>query len=428
MIEALERGSQLAQAGETIRHSSFLRLQDIKNLSTRVELGKEQLQNQMQKSLNYILNEQHPVSHLFPAATSARQDKENHYQDAWVRDLSMIGLALFDPLILELYPKEEELGKRIRSSGPRLIEGMLNLFGREPWNSAFEQDIKESKDQWGRTYTHLVKEAPPIHSKVDGKDCVWPTQNQPDCWGEFLIATASGIKEGIVKLGKDKKKTLDKIASYLIRAQLDRFKQYSMWEWGEVYQPAPLSTVALCAMGLEEISPHLLDGVKEPAKLEAKKLQAVAANLYPNEYTVPSGHESKTDLATLVAFSVGALNGHSFIDYADIADKELGNGEYPGKKRYKGDHYHRTDQEAIWFMGSLMEAKVCLELRDLKEEVGLREKGLNSLRRAKAVYDHYGYSPELFRIQDGVLVPSKNHLLWSEALMAQASSRALVLV
>lgn len=427
MIGALERGPQLMQSEETARFS-YLRPQDIKDLSARVELGKDHLQMQMQKSLNYILNEQHLTSHLFPAATAARQDQENHYQDAWVRDLSMIGMALFDPLILKHYSQGERTGDRIRSSGARLINGMLSLFGQEPWESGFEQEIVEDKDQWGRTYTHLVREAPPTHSKVDGKDCSWPTQNQPDSWGEFLIAAASGIKHGVVKLDDEQKKTLGKIADYLVRTQVDKFKQFSMWEWGEVYQPAPLSTVSLCAMGLEEISPHLSEKTREAVRSEAKKLQIVVANLYPNEYTVPNGHESKTDMATLVAHSVGALSRHSFTEYSDIADQELGNGEHPGKKRYRGDDYHKKDQEAIWPMGTIMEAKVCLELGKSQESPELREKGLSGLRKAKMVYDRYGYIPELLRVEDGVFVPSKNHLLWNEALMTQACSRALILV
>lgn len=408
-----------------------LRPQDVVEFSAKVDLGRERLQSQMKKSLNCILDEQHPVSHLFPAATVARYDKEHRYDETWIRDLYVNGMTLFNEKILEIYPKGEEMGDRIRSSGESLIKGQLKLFSKEPWVRGFEQEIVEDKDQWGRAYTRLTEEAPPIHFKVDGECCSWPTQNQPEAYGGFLSATAKGIKQGIVRLDEEEKKTLGRIAGYLTKAQLDRFKHTAMWEMGEVYQPGSLSTLAICAMGLEEISPYLADNLKEKTKLEAERLRKEVSGLFPNDYTVPDGHKSKTDLATLVAFSVGALKNHSIVDYFKIADVELGNGDHLGKRRWIGDIYGLSvpgQEEATWLMGSIMEAKVCLESKEQDEGVKLKERGLNSLRKVMMVHDVYDYSPELFMVQGGVIVPSVNHLLWNEAETALTCAVALDLV
>lgn len=389
----------------------------------------EALKRQIEKSLNIVVGQQHPSSGLFPAATLDNRDTDNHYQDSWVRDQAFVALALSDPLLLKTYSEGTETGKRIRTASSRLVLGMFDLFGKEPWVNSFDQEVGEGPDPFGRKHRYLTQAAPPIHFKVDGSACAWPTQNQPDSWGEFLKATAQTVDQGLVTLDKKRLGVLDKIANYIVRLDLNNgFKHSSMWEWGEVYLPASLSTLALCATGLEEIGPYLSDKTKESALVEAEKLRTAIANLYPYESTVPNDHKSRTDMATLVAFSAGALDGHSFPDYSNVADQELGNGEHPGKKRYIGDNYQASDQEAIWPMGAIMEAKVLLELAKSRGEVGLREKGLSNLRKARLVSDKFGYSPELLRVENGVLVPSKNHLLWNEALMAQACSRALVLV
>lgn len=393
------------------------------------QLGEQELLSQLETSAHVLYNQQHPYSHLFPASAKERYDASGHYSHSWVRDNAMIGMALSDPAVLDLYPKTTKMGKDIRTLGSRLTLGMLKLFSKEPWSSAFEQKVEEREDSDGQTYTHLTRSAPPVHFDVDGRNCDWPTQNQPDSWGEFLIATGQAVRQDIIKLDSKQQVVIDRIVDYLLRVKVDRLKQSSMWEWGEVYSPPPLSTLALCAMGLKHslslVSPHL----KEPIRRTVRRLQEGIEHGYPVEYTVPQGHSGKADLATLVALSLGALDGFSSSKYFIIANPELGNGDYPGKKRYLGDHYQRTGEEPIWPMGAVLEANVFLgkaiiNSGDIARKY--KEIGLNSLRKAKAVYDRYGYIPELLQIHKGALVPNNNHLLWNEALMAQACSKALL--
>lgn len=388
----------------------------------------------IENSVSVILQEQHPVTGLFPAATKKHHIERDHYLHTWVRDSSMVAATFFDPIPLNL--QDSSTKKSIIASGARFIHGMLNVFASEPWKESFAQNIDTKKDEYGRQYTTLTKEAPPIHLQMDGKQCSWPTQNQPDSWGEFLISLGLGLKQGLFTVDAKQQDTIESIAKYLLRIKVADLEQFSMWEWGRIRHPAPISSVAIVAKGLEQISPFVSVDSKESIRRAVSNARIFVEHNYPRDYTIPFGHHSETDLATLVAYGLGALDGFFLSPYFIKANKELGNGQHPGKKRYIGDHYYRGDGEsgeAIWPMGALFEAKIFLEkaissFKNEDHDTGrkFQLRGVACLKKLADLRKKHGYIPELLEQRDGKLIPNNNHLLWNEALAIQVYSRAEV--
>jgi hypothetical protein len=391
--------------------------------------GKTSFIDAIKTSIEIILREQHSVTGLFPAATKKCHVGKNHYAHAWVRDSSMIAATFFDPFLLSI--QDSNSRKSIIASGTSFVYGMLDISASEPWREAFAQGIDTKKDGYGRQYTTLTKEAPPIHLRMDGNQCAWPTQNQPDSWGEFLISLGLGLKQGLFIVDVKQKNTIESIAKYLLKIRVRDLEQSSMWEWGQVRHPAPISSVAIVAKGFDMIMPHSSSELKESLGQEIGNSKQFIETRYPADYTVSCDHRSRTDLATFVAHGLGALEEFSLERLLEEADMELGNGQHPGKKRYIGDHYYRGDEEAIWPMGTLIEAKIFLE-RSIKsfkngnynEGKKLQLRGVTCLKIITGLQSQYGYLPELFEQRDGKLIPNGNHLLWNEALLIQVCARA----
>lgn len=403
------------------------------SLDVRDRLGDNELLRVCERSLETIINEQNPQTGLFPAATRVHHLRERHYGDSWVRDGAINILALLDPFILKLYPAGTTIGDATRAAGKLAANGMLTLFNTEPWYSGFRQGVEDAIDEYGRSYTRLVGEPPPVHMKVDGSVCAWPTQNQPDSWGEFLIAEERAIRAGALSLDETQQKTTNAIAGHIVGIDTPNHEQVSMWEWVEVHHPAPTSSIAIDAEGLQKISPFVTNlFLKEYLRRSVRRYREVANAAYPVEYTTLD-HRGKTDLATYVAHSVDAFEGQSLSRYLLAAIPELGDGQYPGKRRYLGDHYDNVEGEAIWPIGTLIESKIFLERAILSLEKGagktaglFAEKGLGALQRVLDMIQRVGYNVELLKWVKGELVPNGNHLLWNEALLAQAISRAVV--
>ncbi|MBI2028072.1 MAG: hypothetical protein HYT07_00550 [Candidatus Levybacteria bacterium] len=399
------------------------------------DLDREFLLGQINKSARILIREQHDISHLFPAAASEKSVEKDHYHHSWVRDGAMIKHALLDPIFGKV--GDPNLVREGRKAAVNGIKSSLSLFANEPWSSGFGQKIEETKDAYGRDCTRLTQDAPPIHFMIDGKNCPWPTQNQPDSWGILLTVIDQAVRQNILTLTEEEKEVVTKISNFLGRARIGTLQQFSMWEWGIVYEPPPTSTLALCSRGLELAIPIVLENQKEANRRAASTLRKAVERQYPEEYTVTNGHESKSDMATLVAAHMGALDGLSLYRFFRIAHPELGNGQYPGKRRFRGDHYYRVDEEeAIWPMGALLEANIflgkALFLRKNDSSSKLAERfarlGLKSLQKVQDLTEKCGYIPELLQIKKEGLSPNDNHLLWNEALMLQASSRAFALV
>lgn len=389
----------------------------------------------IKKSVSVIVDHQHSETGLFTAATKEHHVEADDYHRSWVRDGVMDERALAELARLKIFSDDPDTEKKVIKSAVRFIEGMLNLSIQEPWKSAFEQESKVVKDQKGHViYRELTKEAPPIHFEPDGRPVFWWRQNQPDSWGAYLISLGSGLRQGFLSLNPKQQEGAEAITNFLLINEIRNLKQSSMWEGCEVYGPAPLSSVAIVAKGLEEIQPFVSVKFKEHIEKTVFSSKRFIRNNYPREYTIPYGHLSETDLATLVAYDLGALEGFPLSQYFKKSDKELGNGQYPGKKRYIGDMYYGDyGKEAIWPLGALLEARILFEkaINSFKRgdnEMGKRaqSKGFTKLRNVIELQEKHGYLPELLDQRGGGLVPNGNDLLWNHAQLIKACSFALI--
>ncbi|MBF8250297.1 MAG: hypothetical protein HW400_898 [Candidatus Levybacteria bacterium] len=391
--------------------------------------------NIIENSASTIIDHQHPITGFFPAATRARHVAADGYHRSWARDGALTTIGEAELVRLKIFPAGSETEKKVIKSAVGFMEGILDLSMQEPWRSAFEQESNEVKDQEGHViYRELTKEAPPIHFEPDGRPVFWWRQNQPDSWGAYLISLGSGLKQGFLALNPKQQESAEVITNFLLRNEIKNLKQSSMWEGCEVYSPAPLSSVAIVAKGLGEIQPFVsarLKGKIDNTILSSKRF---IRNNYPKEYTVPDGHLGETDLATLVAHDLGALEGFSLSQYFRKSDRELGNGKDPGNKRFMGDIYYGVvGKEAIWPLGALLEAKILLEkainsFKSEDNEMGkrLQSKGVSRLKKVIDLQEKYGYLPELLEQRGGELTPNGNDLLWNHAQLIKACAFALV--
>jgi hypothetical protein len=393
----------------------------------------EKYKNLIKNSVSIILKEQHPETGLFPAATREHRVEADDYHRSWIRD-GVMNAESFGALIrLKIFSDDLETEKKVIKSEVSFLGGVLNLCMQDPWRSAFEQESEEVKDQKGHViYRKLTKEAPPIHFEIDGRPVFWWQQNQPDSWGAYLISLGSGLKQGLLSLNPKQQEGAEIIANFILKNEVEKLRQSSMWEGCEVYGPAPLSSVAIVAKGLKEIQPFIsskLKGQIENAILRSKRF--IKYN-YPKDYTVPDGHYSETDLATLVAHDLGALEGLPLSKYFKKSNRELDNSL--GKKRYIGDIYYGfKGKEAVWLLGALLESKILLEkaINSFKygdREIGnkLQLKGLAKLKKVINIQEKYGYLPELFDQRGGEFMPNGNDLLWNHAQLIKACAFAIV--
>lgn len=412
---------------ERVRQASFP-VKDVESSSL------QKYNKLIKESVSIILAEQHPTTGLFPAATKARHVKAGNYHRSWARDGALNVKALSELVRLGILSTDVETEKKVIKSAVSFNEGMLDLSMQEPWRSGFEQESKEVKDQGGHViYRELTKEAPPIHFEPDGRPVFWWRQNQPDSWGAYLISLGSGLKQGFLALNPKQQEGAEAITNFLLRNEIKNLKQSSMWEGCEVYGPAPLSSVAIVAKGLEEIQPFVSVGFKEQIEKTIASSKRFVRDNYPREFTVPDGHFSETDLATLVAHDLGALEGFPLSQYFRKSDRELGNGQYPGKKRFIGDTYYgEKGKEAIWPLGTLLETNILLKkainafnLKDSEAGRKLQSKGLTNLKKIIDLQGKYGYLPELLDQRGGELIPNGNDLLWNHAQLIKACASAI---
>lgn len=404
----------------------------LEGLSANGEL-KERFPQIIGENVEVIASNQHPQTGLFPAATLERRVEKDHYQDAWIRDTSAVVKSL---LYSRKFLPEEDLKDELAKVSLRSINGILEVVDGDPWRRAFGQEIFDEG-----SYTHLTDEAPPVHLKTSGEVCHWPRQNQPDSWGVFLIAASLAHEQGIFEPDSEQRKTITSIVQYLTHIKAEKFESSSMWEDREVKNPPSVSTALIIEEGLKRIR-KLYTGAsasnfdRELVRIIERRINAIdifiEAN-YPADFTWIEGHQSRTDLATLVAFGYGDYGRLPLNRYMFEANRELGNGELPGKIRFRGDPYYRRDgKEAVWFMALPLEAIVFLRksLRariagNMDEAVRFRTMGLPRLERAIKIGECYGFYPELFTWENGDLVPNENDLLWNRALIIDASVMGL---
>lgn len=393
------------------------------------EKRKEAYRLLIDQSVSLIAEHQNQETGLFPAATRERFVAQDHYNDAWIRDSAFVVSGLLDAYPVLNSPEFARTRQEVADIARSSLEKNLDLLGREPWTSAFRQNIGRGVCN-GQEYTHLTQAPPPIHLRTNGESCSWPTQNQLDSWGELLIAVGSANQMGILPIQKDHMQTVKDIMRYVVRCKPEKFETSSMWEDPVVKTPVSLSTALIAAKGLEAVLPVIKEDSELAERVERSiwNTEEFIQRQFPIDYTVPNGHYSKADLATLVALSCEPDKlCPSLSRYFLLANRELGNGEYPGKIRFRGDKYYRDcGGEAVWFMGLPLEAAI--SFREAAKYPSSREhsevfrkKGFKKLETAIEIGQECGYYPELFMQKGGgVLVPNGNELLWNHSLMVKA--------
>ncbi len=411
-------------------------------VENREEFSQEELLARHRRSLETILAEQNPVTGLFPAAVFPHVDLKARMHDAWVRDNAVLADALGNPYsqsIAGINQNQKELINSGKKAAEKWLHSQTAFFAEDV--NLFKQRIAVLRDDAGKRFRCLTSAAPPIHSQTDGQEYEWPEPNQPDSFGFYLIALAGALEQGM-KLSMDEQITVGNMVSFLSRADLCHLQQTSMWEWGKVYDPPPISSIALVTHGLHLISPFMIDSTWKQIKETVHKGQRFVREKYPYEYTCPEGHYGKTDLATLVAMGHGAMD---YVDpqiYFTASDTERRIGDDPGGIRYIGDHYYRGSEsldikvkEARWLLDELYRANIGIDIGidqakrgNLTDAKIFQAMGHQFLRRATNIFDKYGYAVELLYYNDeGKLVPNINHLLWNEAMIVNVTAKSLYL-
>lgn len=392
----------------------------------------EKLNGIIKENTRVILTHQNFDTGLFPASTVDRRENEGHYGDAWVRDTAAVVKGL---LYVKRFSNDLDEQEKLGQAAVRSIGGILEIAGQKRWQKAFSQLIIDEG-----SYTHLTEEAPPIHLKMNGEVCDWPRQNQPDSWGSLLIIIGHAYEQGIFEPNDEQRKTIIEITKYLTHIKSEKFESSSMWEDREVRNPPPISTALIVEEGLKTVKKLFVREEAPPFEKELvhiidRRIHAIDVFIeatYPTDYTWIEGHESRTDLATLVALGYGDYGRLPLIKYMSEANRQLGNGVFPGKIRFIGDPYKKRDnKEAVWFMALPLESIVFLRksLRakiagSMAEAAKFRSMGLPRLQKAIAIGEEYGFYPELFTRENGHFEPNGNDLLWNRALMIDAAVMA----
>lgn len=385
----------------------------------------------IRENATVILSHQDLTSGLFPAATVQRRVEKGHYGHAWIRDTSAIVKGL-------LYSMRTTDDSRLRddlgAASVRSIVGILEIAGRSTWQKGFGQLIADEG-----TYTHLTEEAPPIHLTLDGEVCPWPRQNQPDSWGAFLTVVGHAWEQRLFEPDKNQRAVLASIASYLANIRAEKFESSSMWEDREVRNPPSVSTALIVEEGLKRLKPLFLDDGSfyehELARIIDRRVNAIDTFIeerYPEDLTWIEGHQSRTDLATLVAFGYGDYGRLPVSQYLRQANQELGSGDLPGKIRFIGDPYYKNEgKEAVWRMALPLEAIVLFRFALRAAKAGnfadaQSYKHMADARMEKTIKSaqEIGYEAELMYWDNGKLVPNGNDLLWQRSLVMDAAAMA----
>lgn len=406
---------------------------------TTLKIPAEKLEALTIRNIEVILTHQDSKTGLFRASTKRVRVVEGHYHHAWIRDSAAILNGL---LTSRQFSDEKEYKNELTSAICKSLDGILEILGRQRWQRAFAQKIIDR----GR-YTHLSEEAPPVHLKLNGEICEW-RQNQPDSWGSFLVVIGRSFDQGTFWPNADQKKILSSIVKFLCKLQIEKFSASSMWEDAEVKDPPSLSTAIIVQEGLKRIRKLFALDV-ELLRVIDRKIHAVdlfVSDNYPEDLTFPSNddgvkrHQSRTDLATLVAMSYSDHSLLPITKYLALANVELGNGQLPGKIRFRGDPYYYhgirkykgstedpSGKEAVWRMAKKLEAVIFLKRALRAFAMGsdgeiLRAMGNKRLMDSILDGQLIGYDAELMYWKNGKLIPNRNDLLWNRALMVEAAA------
>lgn len=406
---------------------------DITSKEGYAQISPERIYSHLGNSLSTIISLQNPESGLTQAATDQRHSADDHMNHFWLRDHAIGVLALSNGA-RNLFPVGSVQRDVVDDFTRRSVDGLFEIWKRDEWQEGFGQPVIK---EHGHTRLKDPMKAPPIHALTSGEVDFWWTQNQPDAWGFAFTAISRAVDNGVIEMNEHKLQTLEQAVRYLDRLEPEHATQTSMWEWGQPGLP-PLSSVAIVRQGFEGVARFIQDPhLKKRVGRRIEQAQEFVTEYFPVDYTTEKGHESKSDLATLVALAHGALDRESFFRFMNGAAHEIIPEGAPGVKRFIGDHYHKTDEgEPVWFMGLPYMATINLKRAELAVKSGTKvtakkfaARGMRYLERAYDIVESFGWPPELFERRNGVwVIPqdgTASHIGWNDAALLQASAQAL---
>lgn len=408
------------------------------------------------KNFDIITENVDKKSGLFYAVDSkidTSASKENHMSEAWIRDTSCTLISILETIgnINESNP-DNKIAQKMRSFLKEDVRKILSLLNQNRWLNKFQQDIIDNG-----SFTALSGDPPEVHMKASGEECHWD-QNQPESWGELLIAIGNTKERGIIEEYSPSEMTVIKaITEYLIKIKPWKFAGAGMWEGLPGHSPSSRSNAIVIAKGLDAIlplfknDPFLKKGVDDTI---VKTMEFVRADIN-TDYTTPNGHSDGADLAMLVSMILPETERTAlpFAKYVKENGHKLGIGPLPGATRYIGDPYKISELgEARWFMadpilaiGYLKEAKKEFIKGNFLDAKKYEQIANSRIEESLEISGHYGHDPELFpelfvqrdpkkvkgqpnilEMRDETkivaLEPLERSLIWNSALVMNAGS------
>lgn len=403
-------------------------------------IGVQQLQELAADSLSRISANQLPNG-LIPASVG-RCDDQYFNCGVWIKDAVRAAKAALDPNIHKSLPELATPAKQLYLSS---IRALLQLQSSQEQLQRF-QSRPGSPDHNG--YSTIDDPfAPAI--KFTGNGYIYRDwgHNQPDNWGTLLLEVGKGIEADWPVLDNGKNAPippgaiLQEIISYAAHLRTERFIARSIWEHGNVW--SSYSTRRIMLAGLNQtlkIWPELgADGKRHDyqTKISREQLTDAAAGLqekvieyFPADYTDTLGHESATDLASLVVLNDVDIPEEERQEIM-LKATELENRQ--GFYRYFGDTWKQGRAEAKWTMGKPIIARYYFKQAIEKYHQGRNTEafralnhGLDRMADILTIKETYGYIPELFEdTGKSGYTPNNNELAWTLGYIIEASAAGI---
>lgn len=372
------------------------------------------------------------VQHL--ASEGLDDSADDHMRHFWTRDGAEINMALIKSVIhLKSLSETSPLVDKIATFVKWDITTQLDFMFAHPdrWAMRFNWGIDnnqwdtELKDETNAPEVHMLQNGNPCRFKDKGSDRErgWD-QNQPESWGDLLIAVGMAVREGIIdSYTKEQMDVIRAMVSYLTRLMPWKSKASPMWE-GKSLTGVKHKDAAI-AKGLDAVYP-LFNGVDdEGLRMDIdytirRSMFVVKGNYYEDyepaeENLVPEVRDwpeekrrlIKRNLATMITMSYPDFSSDTELPFIPYITDNMGIleiGEAPGAIRFKGDAYKNEGfGEARWLMAEPVIAFNFCKAAEQAEEWGqfkvakhYRRIAADRLDRFFDVIDKCGYAPELF--------------------------------
>lgn len=378
---------------------------------------------------------------LIPASVGRYDDR--HFADCkvWIKDAVRAVQFALDPDFQQSFPDLVKPAKKLFLSS---MQPLLLTQG-QPEQLQHFQNRPGPPDQNGYA-TIDDSAAPAIKFNRDGSIYQDWGHNQPDNWGTLLLVTGKAIEANWPILATPKSTDypiplgaiLQEVISYAVNLRTERLICRSIWEHNKAW--SSYSTRSIVLAGLEQserVWPEIVEDSKKrgyPLKISSQQIQESSGSLrektkehYPADYTDVEGHQSTSDLASMVVANDTKLPKDELEEIMSRAF-ELENRE--GFHRYLGDPWKRGRAEAKWTMGKPIMARLYFkksmgqyESRTAREASRSLCHGLDRINDILDIKRNYGYIPELFEDKDnnGIYKPNNNELAWTLGYVIQAA-------